>query len=182
MTFTELGLPGVWLIEPVVHEDERGRFRRHFCTDEFAAHGIAPVAVQGNISENPARGTLRGFHYQLPPDAEAKTLSCITGAIYDVVVDLRPDSPMFMQWITVEISSNDRRSLHVPAGCANAWLTLVPDTTIHYYMSERYAPRAARGFRYDDPAFGVKWLAAPVVIGETDRTFPDFDPASLRQG
>lgn len=182
MTFTELGLPGVWLIEPVVHESERGVFRRHFCADEFAAHGIAPVAVQGNISENPRRGTLRGFHYQLPPDAEGKTLSCITGAIHDVVVDLRPDSPMFMQWIAVEISSADRRSLHVPAGCANAWLTMAPDTIIHYYMSARHAPHAARGIRYNDPALGVRWPMAPVLIGETDRTFPDFDPASLRQG
>lgn len=179
MKFTELGLPGVWLIEPVVHADERGSFRRHFCNQEFAAHGLAAVTMQGNISENPQRGTLRGFHYQIGRAAEAKTLSCITGAIHDVVVDLRADSPTFMKWIAVEISSEDRRSLHVPVGCANGWLTLAPNTIIHYYMSEMYAPESARGFRYDDPAFGFRWPMEPVVIAEKDRTFPDFDPSSV---
>jgi dTDP-4-dehydrorhamnose 3,5-epimerase len=179
--FTELGLSGVWLIEPIVHEDERGTFFRHFCAEEFAAHGLAPAAVQGNVSENPYRRTLRGIHYQIGRAAEAKTLSCITGAIYDVVVDLRPDSPTFMQWIAVEISREDRQSLHVPVGCANGWLTLSPNTTIHYYMSEIYAPASARGFRYNDPAFGFRWPLEPLVIAERDRSFPDFDPASLQQ-
>ena len=168
-------------MEPVVHEDERGSFRRHFCAEEFATHGLAPVAVQGNISENPQRGTLRGFHYQIGRFAEAKTLSCMTGAIHDIVVDLRPDSPTFMKWIAVQISSEDRRSLHVPVGCANGWLTLMPNTTIHYYMSEVYAPASARGFRYNDPAFGFRWPTEPLVIADRDRNFPDFDPASLRQ-
>ena len=171
----------MWLIEPVVHEDGRGSFRRHFCAEEFAEHGLAPVAVQGNISENPHRGTLRGFHYQIGRFAEAKTLSCMTGAIHDIVVDLRPDSPTFMKWIAVEISSDDRRSLHVPVGCANGWLTLAPNTTLHYYMSEVYAPSSARGFRYNDPAFGFRWPMEPLVIADKDRSFPDFDPSSLRQ-
>jgi dTDP-4-dehydrorhamnose 3,5-epimerase len=179
MKFTELGLPGVWLLEPVVHTDERGSFRRHFCADEFAAHGLAPEALQGNISENPQRGTLRGLHYQVGRSAEAKTLSCITGAIYDIVVDLRPDSPMFMQWISVTISSEDRRSLHVPAGCANGWMTTSPNTIIHYYMSQAYAPACARGFRYNDPAFGLQWPVEPAVISARDLAYPDFDPTSL---
>jgi dTDP-4-dehydrorhamnose 3,5-epimerase len=179
MNFVELDIPGVFLIEPVVHADERGSFRRHFCTEEFAAHGLAATAVQGNLSENIYRGTLRGFHYQIGGFAEAKTLSCMTGALYDIVLDLRRDSPTFLRWTSAEISAENRCSLHVPAGCANAWLTLMPNTTVHYYMSEMFAPDSARGIRYNDPRFGFRWPIEPAVIAERDRTFPDFDPASL---
>jgi len=179
MDFVELGLRGVWLIEPHVVMDERGVFRRHFCAQEFAAHGLSVDVAQGNISENPREGTLRGFHFQSGCVAEAKTLSCMTGAIYDIVVDLRPASPTFMQWISAEISARDRRSLHIPAGCANAWLTTEPNTIIHYYMSERYTPASYRGFRYNDPTFGFRWPATPSVISEKDAAFPDFDPSSL---
>lgn len=179
MKFIELGLRGVWLIEPDVFADERGVFFRDFCADEFAAHGLAPAAVQGNVSGNTHAGTLRGFHYQAGRFAEAKTLSCATGAIYDIVVDLRRDSPTFMKWIPVEMSAADRRSLHVPAGCANAWMTTAPDTTLHYYMSERYSPESYRGFRYNDPSFGFRWPGEPKVISEKDRTHPDFDPSSF---
>lgn len=181
MKFVELGLRGVWLIEPEAYADERGVFRRHFCAREFRDHGLAPAAVQGNVSENPHLGTLRGFHYQARPFEEAKTLSCMTGAIYDIVVDLRPESPTFMRWVPVELAARDRKSLHVPAGCANAWLTTAPDTVVHYYMSEEYAPDSYRGFRYDDPAFGFRWPIAPKVISERDRGFPDFDPRLFRQ-
>ncbi len=181
MKFIELSLRGVWLIEPEVFSDERGAFRRHFCADEFGAHGLAPTVAQGNISENLQCGTLRGFHYQVGGSEEAKTLSCMTGLIYDVVVDLRLDSPTFMQWVSVEISAEDRRSLHVPAGCANAWLTTAPNTVLHYYMSEKFSPQSARGFRYNDRAFGCRWPMEPSVISERDRTFPGFDPASLEQ-
>ncbi len=179
MTFAELELPGVWLIAPEVHTDDRGAFRRHFCAREFAAHGITPTVAQGNISENPRAGTLRGFHYQARPSQEAKTLSCLSGALYDIVVDLRPASPTFMKWVAVELSAQDHRSLHVPVGCANAWLTMAPDTVVHYYMSEFYAPTADRGLRYDDPAFGFRWPAAPTVISDKDRSYPDFDPRSF---
>jgi len=179
MKFTELALQGVWLIEPVLFSDERGGFRRHFCTEEFAAHGLAPTVAQGNISENVQSGTLRGFHYQVGQYAESKTISCMSGGIYDVVVDLRQNSPTFMQWVSVKISADDRRSLYVPAGCANAWLTTVANTVLHYYMSEMFSPESARGFRYNDPVFKVNWPTEPVVISERDRTFPDFNPASL---
>jgi len=179
MKFVELKLPGVWLFAPDVHTDDRGAFRRHFCAREFGAHGIAATVAQGNISENPQIGTLRGFHYQAPPQREAKTLSCLSGAIYDIVVDLRPNSPTFMAWVAAEISAQDRRSLHVPAGCANAWLTTASNTIVHYYMSEFYAPAADRGLRYDDPAFGFRWPAAPAVISDRDRSFPDFEPRSV---
>jgi dTDP-4-dehydrorhamnose 3,5-epimerase len=179
MKFTELELAGVWLISPDIHVDSRGAFRRHFCAEEFAAHGIAAAVAQGNLSENPNSGTLRGFHYQTRPNMEAKTLSCLSGAIYDIVVDLRPASSTFMKWTAAQLSAGERQSLHVPAGCANAWLTTAPDTTIHYYMSAAYAPAADRGFRFDDPSFDLRWPAAPKVISEKDLSYPDFDPRSV---
>lgn len=179
MKFTELTLRGAWLIEPAVFADERGVFRRHFCADEFAAHGLAPTVAQGNVSENPHQGTLRGFHYQTGRFAEAKTISCLSGALFDIVVDLRPESPTFLQWVSAEISAADRRSIHVPAGCANAWLTTEPNTVVHYYMSEAYAPDSYRGFRYNDPTFGFRWPSEPALISDKDLAFPDFDPASV---
>lgn len=181
MKFFELGLPGVWRIEPDTYSDERGVFFRHFCAQEFAAHGLVAAAIQGNISVNPHSGTLRGFHYQEPPFEEAKTLSCITGAIYDIVVDLRQQSPTFMKWIAVDLSAQERQSLYVPSGCANAWMTTAPDTIVHYYMSEQYSPQAYRGFRYNDPSFGFSWPAEPKVISEKDRHLPDFDPSLLKK-
>jgi dTDP-4-dehydrorhamnose 3,5-epimerase len=180
--FIELGLHGVWRIEPDLQADERGVFRRSFCAREFAAHGLAASMVQGNVSENPHEGTLRGFHYQVRPFEEAKTLSCLSGSIYDIIVDLRPESPTFLEWVAAECSAADRVSLHIPAGCANAWLTTAPDTTLHYYMSEFYQPDSYRGFRYDDPAFGFRWPEPPRVISAKDRSFPDFDATALRIG
>lgn len=174
MKFIELSLPGVWIVEPVVHTDARGAFRRHFCADEYAAHGLVPTVLQGNISENPQLGTLRGFHYQTGAHGEAKTLSCLSGALYDIVLDLRPDSPTFLKWTAVEISAADRRSLYVPPGCANAWLTTASDTIVHYYMSEMFDPDVYRGIRYNDPAFGFRWPMDPAVISPRDRSFPDF--------
>ncbi|MDB4877451.1 MAG: rfbC [Gemmatimonadetes bacterium] len=179
MRFVELGLVGVWLIEPELVVDERGVFRRTLCAKEFAEHGLAATAVQGNISENPHDGTLRGFHYQVPPFEEAKTLLCVSGALFDIVVDLRPSSPTFLQWVSLELSAADRRSLHVPAGCANAWLTTQPNTTVHYYMSELYRPNADRGIRYDDPLFGFQWPAKPRMISKKDEGYPNFDPSTL---
>lgn len=176
MRFVDLDLPGVFLVEAAVQSDERGSFRRHFCAEEFAAHGLAPTVVQGNISENLHQGTLRGFHYQVAPFAEAKTLSCLSGAFYAVTVDLRHDSPTFLRWVAMELSAADRRSLHIPVGCASAWLTLAAHTTVHYYMSQKFVPESARGIRYNDPLFGFRWPMAPCVISERDRTFPDFDP------
>lgn len=179
MKFVELDIKGVWLIEAEPYVDQRGVLRRHFCAREFAAHGLASVVAQGNISENPHSGTLRGFHYQAAPFEEAKTLSCLSGALYDIVVDLRPASATFLKWVSVELSAENRDSLYVPAGCANAWLTMARNTTIHYYMSEAYVLDSYRGFRYNDPAFGFRWPAAPDLISDKDRTFPDFDPKSL---
>lgn len=179
MKFHETRIPGVWIIDAEPFTDARGAFRRHFCAREFRAHGIATDVVQGNVSENPHEGTLRGFHYQVPPFGEAKTMSCLTGSIYDIVADLRPDSPAFMQWIGVEISADNRRSLHVPAGCANAWLTTSPNTIVHYYMSEAFEPASGRGIRYDDAAFGFRWPSAPKVISEKDLAYPPFDRSTV---
>jgi dTDP-4-dehydrorhamnose 3,5-epimerase len=179
--FRELPLPGAWLITPELFTDERGVFRRHFCAAELSAHGVAPSVAQGNVSENPHRHTLRGFHYQLAPHAEAKTLSCFSGAIYDVIVDLRPESTTFLEWTAIELTSRSRESLHVPAGCANAYLTLEPDTVVHYYMSEHYEPGSYRGFHYADPSFSFDWPAAPRVISEKDKSLPNLDRQALRR-
>jgi dTDP-4-dehydrorhamnose 3,5-epimerase len=180
MKFAELGITGAWLITPEIITDARGAFRRHFCAEEFARRGIAATVAQGNVSENPEAGTLRGFHYQVAPYAEAKTLSCLAGAVHSIVVDLRAGSPTSMKWVAVDLSAADRHSLHVPAGCASAWLTRAPGTLVHYYMSAPYNAEAGRGFRYDDPAFGLRWPAPVRVISERDRSFPDFDPQALR--
>ena len=180
MTFIQLELPGVCMIEPLVHADERGAFRRHFCAEEFAAHGLDPAVAQGNISENRTRGTLRGLHYQAGRCSEAKTMSCLSGAVHAIVVDLRRDSPTYLRWTGVTFSAEDRRSLHVPRGCASGWITTLPHTIIHYYMSSAHDPSSARGIRYDDPAFGFRWPLAPVVISARDRAYSDFDPASLK--
>ncbi len=182
MRFRELDIAGAWLIEPELVSDVRGVFRRHFCQEEFAAHGLASRVMQGNVSENPHVHTLRGFHYQLAPYAEGKTISCFGGAVYDIIVDLRRDAKSFLRWIALTLHSKDRTSLHIPPGCANAYLTLEPDTVVHYYMSELYEPSSYRGLRYNDPAFKFEWPAKPQVISEKDSSFPDFDLAEFIQG
>ena len=176
MKFHEQKLPGVFLIEPEPFVDERGTLRRHFCQDEMAAHGIAMTVRQGNISENPRRHTLRGFHFQYPPFGEAKMLSCVRGAIYDIIVDLRPTSPTYLRWARVELSEENRLTLFVPAGCGNAWMTLTEHTWIHYYHSEVYTPGAEGGIRYNDPLFGFVWPAAPALVSARDTSHPDFVP------
>lgn len=179
MEFQELSIPGLWLLTPSLVSDERGFFRRSFCTDEFAAHGLAPQTVQGNISVNPVKGTMRGFHYQLAPHGEAKTLTCVTGRIFNVVVDLRRESPTFLRSEIMVLDAVECKSVHVPKGCANAYLTLEQGTIIHYYMSERYVPGAARGFRYDDPAFGISWPTPPGLVSAKDLAYEPFDVSRL---
>jgi len=174
MKFTEQKLKGVFIIEAEPIFDDRGAFRRHFCRNEFAKHGIEPVVKQANISENKFAYTLRGFHYQIEPYQEAKTLSCIQGKIYDIVVDLRPDSSTFMHWVSVELSGSNRKSLHIAPGCANAFMTLEDNTILHYYHSEFYTPGYERGIRFNDPAFGFKWPDDPKYMSEKDKNHPDF--------
>jgi dTDP-4-dehydrorhamnose 3,5-epimerase len=177
MIFRESRLKGVFEIDVEPHADERGFFARSYCWREFEAHGLNPRVVQCNVSHNRRRGTLRGMHYQTPPDAEAKLIRCVRGAIYDVVIDIRVDSPTFRQWIAAELRAEPGRPprmVYVPEGFAHGFLTLEDDTEVLYQMSEFFAPQAARGFRWNDSAFGVDWPEPVRVISDRDRTYPDF--------
>lgn len=175
MKFQELSLSGVWLIDAEPFADDRGVFRRHFCAEEFARHGIEPRVLQGNISENPFMHTLRGFHFQLPPYAEGKTISCLTGSLFDIVVDLRPSSRTFRKWEAITLDGEKRHSLYVPPGCANAYLTMDSDTLVHYYMSEIYSPASYVGFRFDDPTFAFRWPTQPRLISDKDLNLPTYE-------
>ena len=179
MKFFQQGLAGVWLIERVPFLDDRGAFGRHYCEEEFSKHGITTNVLQANLSENRYPYTLRGLHYQIEPYGEAKTLSCVSGRIYDVVVDLRKESTTYMEWIAVELSSENRNSVHVPSGCANAFLTLEERSVVHYYCSQYYTPEAERGIRFNDPQFNFQWPHEPDVISEKDLSHPDFRDTSL---
>ena len=181
MKFYKQNIAGVWLIEAEPFKDSRGMFFRHFCQQEFSKNGLESKILQTNVSKNNHKHTLRGMHYQLKPFEEHKTMLCISGAIHDIIDDLRPNSATFLQWISVELNSQDPLSLHLPAGCANGYLTLEDDTVILYYISEFYSPEAYRGFRYNDPLFDFKWPAEPLVISEKDRCYPDFDPQVMKK-
>lgn len=174
MKFLEQKIEGVFLIEPEPFEDKRGLLRRHFCQNEFKKHNLFTEICQTNISENNKAYTLRGFHYQLAPKGEDKVLSCSRGALYDILVDLRPESSTYLQWESYEISASNRLSLYVPKGCANAWMTLEDDTWVFYYHSEFYSPGHESGIRYDDQFFNFKWPKAPSVISDKDNSYPDF--------
>ena len=175
MKFSEQEIKGLWLIEAEPVLDARGAFRRHFCQKEYEKHGLQTDIAQTNISENPKKHTLRGFHYQVKPFEENKTLTCLQGSIYAVIVDIRSDSKTFMEWISIELVAGDNRSLYIPAGCANAYLTLEDSTAILYYMSEFYTPGSYEGFRYNDPNFSIKWPFEPEVVSPKDQSFPDVD-------
>jgi len=174
MIFIETKLKGAFIIEPERMKDERGFFARTWCKREFEAHGLNSNLVQCNISFNKKRGTLRGMHYQVPPHEEAKLVRCTMGAIYDVIIDLRPDSQTFKQWISVELTAENRKMIYVPEGFAHGFLTLEDNTEVFYQMSEFYAPECARGVRWNDPAFCIKWPIDIRVISERDRQYPDF--------
>jgi dTDP-4-dehydrorhamnose 3,5-epimerase len=178
MKFIPQSLPGAFLIEPNPFIDERGVFRRHFCAREFAAHGLCSNVLQSNISENRHAHTLRGFHYQMAPHGEGKTLTCLRGKIHDIMVDLRPDSPTYLKWIEFELDDQNRNSIHIPPGCANAFLTLTDDVLVYYVVSEYYQPDAERGIRWDDPLFRFQWPATPVHISKKDASWPDFVSAA----
>lgn len=176
MRFVPLELPGVCLVEIEPSEDERGFFARAFCEREFAAHGLPTRFPQCNISWNRQALTLRGMHFQAEPHREAKLVRCIAGALHDVVVDLRPDSPTRLRWLGVDLDAERRAALFVPEGFAHGFLTLRPRTEVYYHMGESYVPGAARGFRWDDPLFAIRWPADPAVVSERDRTYPAFQP------
>ncbi|MBX7221895.1 MAG: dTDP-4-dehydrorhamnose 3,5-epimerase [Blastocatellia bacterium] len=175
MIFRETKLAGVFLIELEPHADERGFFARSFCRSEFAAKGLNPNLVQCNISYNRQRGTLRGIHFQAEPYPEAKLVRCTAGALFDVVVDLRPDSPTFKTWYGVELSAANRLMLYIPPGCGHGFQSLADDTEVFYQMSEMYHPEAARGVRWNDPVLGIVWPLAEPVISQRDQTLPGLD-------
>jgi dTDP-4-dehydrorhamnose 3,5-epimerase len=177
MIFHPTRVHGACLIEQEPRSDERGFFARALCEQEFTAAGLVSRFVQVNNSLSRQRGTLRGLHYQLQPSAEVKLVRAIRGALFDVIVDLRPDSPSYQAWFGAELTAENRLALYVPRGCAHAILTLTDDTEALYFVSACYAPQAERGLRWDDPAIGVEWPIAPVEISDKDRGWPDFDPA-----
>lgn len=180
MRFVATGLPGASLIEPDRREDERGYFMRTWCRREFAAHGIAADFPQGNLSLSRRRGTLRGLHFQLPPSREGKLVRCSRGEIYDVIVDLRCDSPAFLRHFGVVLSEANGSSLYVPPGFAHGFQTLTDDAEVAYAMGDYYDAALSSGARWDDPAFGIDWpIAAPTVMSERDRAYPDFAPGTF---
>jgi dTDP-4-dehydrorhamnose 3,5-epimerase len=174
MIFKETGLPGVFEIEMELLRDERGFFARSWCEKVFREHTLNPNLVQCSISFNERKGTLRGVHYQAPPYPEAKLVRCTKGALYDVALDLRPDSPGYLRWTGTELTATNHRALYIPEGCAHGFLTLEENTEALYQMSEFYHPETADGVRWNDPAFGIVWPGVVQVISERDRSYPDF--------
>ncbi|WP_135552821.1 dTDP-4-dehydrorhamnose 3,5-epimerase family protein [Paenibacillus cymbidii] len=176
MKFTKTPLAGAFVIEPAANVDERGSFVRTWCAETLAAHGLDTSIAMCAVSRNTRRGTLRGMHWQTPPFAEAKTIRCPRGCVHDVIVDLRPESPTYKIWFAVRLSEENGRMLYVPQGMAHGFLTLEDDTEVAYTMSSRYDPASARGFRWDDPAFGIGWPRepAPAIVSERDRQFPPW--------
>ena len=174
MLFTETQLKGAYIITPERIEDERGFFARTWDRHEFEARGLNTNLAQCNISYNARRGTLRGMHYQAAPHAETKLVRCTSGAIYDVIIDLRPGSPTLKQWQATELSAANRCMLYIPPGFAHGFQTLADQSEVFYQMAEFYAPNYARGVRWNDPAFGIVWPEAPQVIAARDQAYPDF--------
>lgn len=175
--FVQTPLAGVWVIELEMLGDERGWFARTFDREEFLAHDLNPNVVQTNASFNTARGTLRGLHYQAEPHGESKLVRCVSGAVFDVAVDLRPDSPTLGQWHGLELSAENRTAFYIPAGLAHGFKTLEDDSEVHYLMGNPYVPDASRGVRWNDPAFGIEWpnVAGELVISERDAGYPDYN-------
>jgi dTDP-4-dehydrorhamnose 3,5-epimerase len=174
--FQETKLKGAYIIALEKLEDERGFFARSFCKREFEQLRLNVNIAQCNLSFSKKRGTLRGMHYQIKPYQETKLLSCIRGAIYDVIIDLRPHSPTYKKWFSLELSADDYMIIYVPEGFAHGFQTLEDNTTVYYLVSEFYAPEYERGVRWDDPMFDITWpYAAPIVISERDKSYEDFD-------
>lgn len=175
MIFTKTKIEGAYLLDVKQIKDERGFFGRSFCQTEFEQHGLNPKVVQVNVSSNFKKGTLRGLHMQVKPAEESKLVRCTKGAIFDVLVDLRPQSSTFMQWYGVELTAESFQMLYVPEGCAHGYLTLVDETDVMYQVSEFYTPAAERGFQWNDPAFAITWPVEPQVISQKDQAQPLFN-------
>lgn len=176
MRFTPLAVHGAFLIELERREDARGFFARSFCEEEFRQHGLDPVIHQCNVSWNRLRGTLRGIHFQRDPHPEAKLVRCTRGAAFDIVVDLRRDSPSWRRWAPVELTADGRNAVYIPAGCGHGFQTLADDTELFYQMSESYYPELAGGIHWNDPAIGIAWPIVPPIVSERDDAWPNVQP------
>lgn len=171
-------IPGCVVIRPERHADERGYFARTWDREVLADHGLATDVAQCSTSFSEREGTLRGMHYQAAPHEEAKLVRCTRGAIWDVCLDLRPDSPTYRQWYAEMLSAENGVALYIPEGCAHGHLTLAPASEVFYMISSPYVPEAGRGVRWNDPAFGIEWPSEPVVLNERDATYPHLDAAT----
>lgn len=180
MLFTQTELDGAWLVDQDPARDNRGFFSRVFCAREFAAHGLATNFVQHSLSFSASRGTLRGMHFQAEPHGEVKVVECVKGAIWDVIVDVRPQSRTLGRWKGFALNAENRRQLYIPEGLAHGFITLSDDTEVRYLISAFYEPSAARGFRHDDPAFAISWPLPVFAISDKDRGWPDFAGTSGR--
>lgn len=180
MLFRPTALAGVRLIELEPARDERGFFARTFCTQEFAAQGLETSFVQHSVSYTRRAGSVRGMHFQKSPHGEVKLLRCIKGAIHDVLIDIRPDSPTYRRWEAYELTAENRRQLYVPAGIAHGFQTLLPDTEVGYLISAFYAPAAAAGIRHDDPTFTIAWPLPVADVSAKDRAWPDWECRALK--
>jgi len=175
MIFTETTIGGAFIVDLERMEDERGFFARSFCREEFQVHGLKTEIAQSNVSFNVKRGTLRGMHLQIAPCAEAKLVRCTRGAVHDVIIDLRPDTPTFCKWIAVRMTENDGRAVYIPEGVAHGFQTLDDNTELFYQMFTPYVPEWQRGVRWDDPTFRIVWPIPNPTISERDRNYPLFD-------
>jgi dTDP-4-dehydrorhamnose 3,5-epimerase len=175
MKLTQTKIRGVWVIEFERKEDQRGFFARAWCRREFEAHGLNPELKQINVGFTAMAAGVRGMHFQLPPHAEAKTVRCTMGALFDVAVDIRPDSPTFKEWVGVELTADNHRTLYIAEGCAHGYQTLADNTEILYLTTAFHAPDSAAGYRFDDPAFGISWPLPAGIISEADRRWPAFE-------
>jgi dTDP-4-dehydrorhamnose 3,5-epimerase len=176
MKFIPTELEGAFILEPQRREDARGFFARSFCVKEFRAHGLSLSVLQCNIAFTHQRGTLRGLHYQVPPAAETKLMRCSRGAVYDVIVDLRPESPTYLKHIGVDLTAENRRALFVPAFFAHGYQTLTDNSEMTYLVDEFYDPSCERGVRYDDPALAIRWPSPAAVISDKDTSWPLLKP------
>jgi len=180
MIFTESSLPGAFLIDLAPVADERGFFARTYCDEEFAAKGLGMPLRQCSVSYNTQKGTLRGLHYQGPPHEEHKLVRCTAGAIFDVIVDIRPQSPHYRRWLGTHLSAQNRRALFIPPGFAHGFITLSDDAEVYYMISVPHAPQYAQGFRWSDPAFSIQWPLAPSVVSPRDAAYPLLDASAPR--
>ena len=174
MKFTESRIPGAWIIDIAAIHDDRGFFAMTWLPDAFRERGIEPALAQCNLAFNHRRGTLRGMHFQKAPSAQAKIIRCTRGALLDVMVDLRLESPTYCQWESVELTADNRRMLYMPEGIAHGYLTLTDDVEAYYHASRSWEPKAEAGVRWDDPVFGIAWPFAPVLISARDASWPDY--------